>query len=213
MLKLMMYRAAGLAVTCLAASPGSAAQPDKVLRTEVVVDASPEQLWEAFTTKAGAESWMVPLAEIDLRVGGTMRTNYDKKAGIGGPGTIVHHILAYEPNWMLAMRFDAPANAGWAKIAETCWTVIRFEPVSAERTRVVETMVGWGEGPEWDRSYRHFKAGNAWTLEQLRKKFDKGAAPAGAAEGTSKEPAKDISKEVVINAPPSDVFKAWTTEE
>src|SRR5216683_3316100 len=85
--------------------PPTGTAADRVLRTEVVVDATPEQLWEAFTTKAGWESWAVPLAEVDFRMGGTIRTNYSKEAGIGGKGTITHHILSYEPDRMLTMRF------------------------------------------------------------------------------------------------------------
>jgi uncharacterized protein YndB with AHSA1/START domain len=154
--------------------------PERVLRTEAVLEATPAQLWEAYTTKAGWESWAVPLAEVDFRVGGTIRTNYDKDAGIGGPGTITHHILAYEPQRMVVTRFDAPANASWAKMAEGCQVVVRLEPVSPTRTRFVETMVGWGEGPEWDESYTHFKQGNEFTMERLKQKFSKPGDAEGA---------------------------------
>ncbi len=150
-----------------------AGEPERLLRTEVVVDATPEQLWEAFTTKAGWESWAVPLAEVDFRIGGTIRTNYDKNAGVGGKGTITHHILSYEPRRMISTRFESQGSPGWAKLAEGCWVVTRFEPVSPTRTRMVETMLGWGEGPQWDDSYNHFKAGNEWSAEQLRKVFAK----------------------------------------
>lgn len=148
-----------------------AAAEDRILRVETVVDAPAGEVWKAYTTKEGWESWAVPLAEVDFRVGGTIKTNYNKEAGIGGPGTITHHILAYEPERMVVTRFEAPANAGWAKKAEACQVVVRLEPVSAMRTRFVETMVGFGDGPEWDEAYTKFKAGNEWSLEQLRKKF------------------------------------------
>lgn len=163
--------------------PASTVQPaqpiaagnERTLTCEVIVDAALDEVWEAFTTKAGIESWMVPLAEVDFRIGSTIKTNYNKEAGIGGPGTIVHHILAYEPHHMLAMRFDAPPEAGDKKLAENTWVITRMEPISANQTRVTESMVGWGTGPEWDKVYEFFEKGNAWTLGQLKKKFAKPA--------------------------------------
>ncbi len=147
--------------------PGS----ERTLVTEAMVEGSLDEVWAAFTVKEEIESWMVPLAEVDFRVGGTMRTNYSKEAGIGGPGTIVHHILAYEPGRMITTRFDAPQSAGDKKLAEKTWVVTRMEPVSPTRTRVTETMVGWGTGEEWDKVYAFFEKGNAWTMDRLVKKF------------------------------------------
>ena len=74
--------------------PAATAQ-DRILRTEAVVAAPVGEVWKAFTTKNGVQSWMVPVAEVDLRLGGTLKTNYNPQARIGDPGTIVHHILSY----------------------------------------------------------------------------------------------------------------------
>lgn len=164
----------GVMLTTSAAAAG-----ERVLRCEAVLDAAPQEVWEAYTTKAGWESWAVPLAEVDFRVGGAIKTNYNKEAGIGGPGTITHHIVAYEPERVVVTRFTSPDSPAWAKKAEACQVIMRLEPVSAARTRFTLTMTGWGEGAEWDDSYQHFKEGNEWTLERLKKKFEK----AGAAEG------------------------------
>jgi hypothetical protein len=41
---------------------------------EGIVDASLDRVWAAFTTSDGLRSWLAPNAEIDLRVGGLMRT-------------------------------------------------------------------------------------------------------------------------------------------
>ncbi len=153
---------------------------DRILRTEAVVDANAEQVWEALTTKAGWESWAVPAAEVDFRFGGTIRTNYNKEAGVGGKGTITHHILSYEPQRMITTQFESEGNAPWAKLAEQCWVITRLEPIGASRTRVTETMVGWGQGPQWDESYQHFKQGNEWSMEQLKKKFANAAPDADA---------------------------------
>lgn len=155
-----------------ALAPGTAMAGERVLRTEAVVHAPASEVWKAFTTKDGIQSWMVPVAEVDLRLGGTIQTNYNPKAKIGDPGTIVHRILSYEPERMLATQFMAPEGAPpEARLAQQTWVVYRFEPISAHETRVTVSMMGWGEGPDWDRSYSFFEKGNAWEIEQLIKHF------------------------------------------
>jgi uncharacterized protein YndB with AHSA1/START domain len=161
-------------------APGPAAAT-RELRTEVVVDAPLDAVWAAFTTKEGMESWAVRKAEMDFRVGGRMRTNYNPAATPDGPGWIVHHILTVDPKRMFSGRFDAPANALPAakRAAEGTWTVTYFDALSPDRTKVTLAHLGFGTGPEWDEAYEFFRKGNAWSLEQMRKKVGR---PSGASE-------------------------------
>jgi uncharacterized protein YndB with AHSA1/START domain len=157
---------------------------DRILRTEAVVHAPVAEVWKAFTTKEGIQAWMVPVAEVDWRIGGTIKTNYNPQAKIGDPGTIVHHILSYEPERMLATQFTAPETAPpAARMGHGTWLVYRFEPIGEHDTRVTVSMMGWGEGPEWDRSYAFFEKGNAWEMEQLVKRYCRKPAPPAAAPG------------------------------
>lgn len=162
-----------MSVAVLLVVASSCAAQERVLRTAATVHAPVAEVWKAFTTSDGVRSWMVPVAEVDFRVGGTIQTNYNPQAKIGDPGTIVHHIVSYEPERMLATHFDAPETAPeWAKLAaQGTWVVYRFEPLGKNRTRVTVAMMGWGVGPAWDDSYNHFAKGNAWELEQLVKRF------------------------------------------
>ncbi len=170
----MSRRATRFTVLLLAMAsmvPAATAQ-DRILRTEAVVHAPGGEVWKAFTTKEGVQSWMVPVAEVDLRLGGTIKTNYNPQAKIGDPGTIVHHILSYEPERMLATRFTTPESASpEAKLAQATWVVYRFEPLSPRQTRVTVSMMGWGTGAAWDASYDFFKRGNEWEMQQLVKRF------------------------------------------
>jgi uncharacterized protein YndB with AHSA1/START domain len=148
-----------------------AAGGDRILNWTAEVDGPVAEVWKAFTTKEGIESWMVPVVEVDLRRGGSIRTNYNPKAKIGDPGTITHVILAYEPERMISSRFIAPENAPAAKVAEATWGVSFFEEIAPQRTRVTYRSCGWGHGPEWDTAERFFEQGNAWTFDRLRAKF------------------------------------------
>jgi uncharacterized protein YndB with AHSA1/START domain len=158
-------------LTVLLPFAAPAAGAERTLSHELVVDAPDAAVWDAFTTKAGIESWMVPVCEIDLRPGGMLRTNYDAKAGVGGTGTITHRILAFEPRRMLAFRCETSPPGFTPGLFEQTWCVVRLEPQGTDRTRVTVTGLGWGEGAEWDRLYAFFEAGNAWTIEQLRARF------------------------------------------
>ena len=116
------------------AAPGPVSQSDtgRTLSHTTVIEAPIAEVWTAFTTPEGLKkSWGVALAEVDFRLGGTFRTNYNEKGTIGDAGTIIHHIIAYEPQRMLALRTDAPANAPEEVklICEHGWTVIRLEPL------------------------------------------------------------------------------------
>ncbi len=153
---------------------------------EAVVDASVDEVWEAFTTKAGMESWMVPHAEIDLRVGGKMLTNYHADGEIGDPNTIENTILSFEPRRMLSIKATRPpADFPFKDAIKDMWSVMYFEKVSPRRTRVRTVGMGYGDDENSQKLRAFFEAGNAWTLAQLKKKFSPDER-AGGAEGTEK---------------------------
>ena len=80
------------------------AQNDDRLVHEVIVNAPLDQVWAAYTTKAGLESWMVAHAEIELKIGGTMKTQYDPKGTVEDAQAIENTILSYEPMHMLSFK-------------------------------------------------------------------------------------------------------------
>src|ERR1044071_5469176 len=88
-----------LAMLILAGRPNTAP-----LVNEATIEAPIGQVWAAFTTKSGIESWMVAHTEIDLRVGGDWRTHYRKEGVIGDEGTIGHKILSFDPERMFSFR-------------------------------------------------------------------------------------------------------------
>jgi uncharacterized protein YndB with AHSA1/START domain len=154
----------------------SAGEDKTMQEVQDEIDAPVEEVWRAFTTKEGIESWMVPMAEIDLRIGGVMRTNYNAAGRLGDPNTITNTILSYDPMRMLSIKATgAPANFPYKKALENMWTVIYFEPLPSNRTRVRVVGLGYGEDSEAQMMREFFKKGNAITLEHLKKRFAKSA--------------------------------------
>lgn len=166
------------------ASPASPAAKtavnEKPLEWETVVNAPVDDVWDAFTTKKGMESWMVAVAEIDLKIGGVLMTSYNPNARVGNDETIVHTIISFEPKRMLSTRLvRVPANAPFAQVTQQGWNVFYFEPLGPKQTRVRLASVGWGDGPEWAEARKFFQAGNTYVLNKLKEHF----AAKPAAEG------------------------------
>ena len=140
--------------------------------SEAVIDAPQAEVWTAFTTRAGVESWMVAKASIDLRLGGLMRTQYRKEGELGDDGTIENTFLSFDAPRMYSMRISKPpvkfpfANA-WKKV----WTVVYFDPVETGRTRVTIRMLGYGDDKESQDMREFFAFGNQYTLDMLAAKF------------------------------------------
>ncbi len=140
--------------------------------TEGMVEAPVSAVWEALTTKQGLESWNVAHAEIDLKIGGKMRTHYDPKGKIGDPRTIENTILCFEPKRMLAMRATGlPQGFPFAKAIARVWTVIYFEEAGPGRTRIRLVGLGYGDDAEAQKLRVFFEKGNAYTLQKLQKHF------------------------------------------
>ena len=153
--------------TCL-----PAVADDARLVHEGVVEASLDDVWAAFTTKAGQESWMVAHAEIDLQVGGKMLTHYDPKGIIGDPQTIENTILSFDPKRMFSIRATKPPEKFPFKEAlKKMWTVVYFEAAGDRQTKVTVVSQGFGDDDESKQMRGHFNAGNAYTLKKLQQRF------------------------------------------
>ncbi len=139
---------------------------------ETVIDAPVADVWNAFTDADEIESWMVPKADIDLRIGGLLRTTYNPDAALDGSEAIHQRILAFEPEKMIAFQVTkCPDGFEFAELVKDAWEVISFEALGPARTKIRAAGVGYKSGGAWDQMRTFFDEGNAWTYEQLRKKF------------------------------------------
>jgi uncharacterized protein YndB with AHSA1/START domain len=155
-----------------------AADGTRVLQQTLVVPAPAAEVWTAFTTSEGFASWAAPVAFVDFRLGGYIEATYDPKGTIGANGNIRNEIVAFVPQRMLAIRNtrSPPSTAFDAPTFQTLHTVIFLDPVSANATRVTIVQPGYGTGEKFDGVYAQFARGNAWSLQQLAKRFAEGPA-------------------------------------
>lgn len=115
---------------------------------------------------------MVAHSELEMKVGGLMRTHYDPKGKIGDPKTIENTIISYDPERMLSMRVTkAPEGFPFPNAVKGMWTVIYFEPAGPLATRVRFVGLGFGEDEESKKMRAFFDKGNAYTLKKLQERF------------------------------------------
>lgn len=148
------------------------ARAQDTLVTEGVVAAPVAAVWAAWTTPAGLKSWLAPQADIDLRIDGLMRANYDPKGTLGDAATIENRVLAFEPEKMLSIRVaKAPEKFPFRHKVGEMWTVLYFQPTPDGKTLLRIVGLGFGSDEDSQRMKTFFQQGNAYTLGQLQKRF------------------------------------------
>ncbi|MGH9241101.1 MAG: SRPBCC family protein [Vicinamibacterales bacterium] len=149
----------------------ASASADSIVQ-EAIVNAPVNQVWDAFTTKGGIESWMAVSGDVDPRVGGKMRVTHRKGADLDGETAIHQTILSVDPQRMLSFRtVKSPEGFPFAATIGRTWTVIYFDALDANRTRVTAKMLGYGSDPELQKMRAFFEVGNKATLDALVKRF------------------------------------------
>lgn len=140
-----------LAALAIAAPPASAAETAAAAgdyAREAVIDGPSDVVWRLLTTKRGMESWLAPHADVDLRVGGLLRTHQDVDGRLGDPKTLVNTITALKPGRLLSLRVDqAPEGFPLATFVVGTWYDIFVDPLDKHRTRVRCIGHGMATGP------------------------------------------------------------------
>jgi uncharacterized protein YndB with AHSA1/START domain len=154
---------------------GLAAQAEDAVSfvNEGVVNAPVAEVWKVFSTSEGYKALGPALAEVDLRIGGTIRSRYRSDGPLGDAETIENVILAYEPPTMIALKIQKPPQTFPFKEAwKHPWTVVTLTPVDDGRTLVRGASLGFGDDEESVAMRRFFEAGNQHTIELLQKRFE-----------------------------------------
>lgn len=148
---------------------------DRAIQLSIDVPAAAHAVFAAFSSSEGFSSWAVPVTKVDFRIGGSMESSYDAAAKIGDPNNIRNQILAYVPDRLLVIRnVQAPAGFPNPELFQRTVTIIEFTPLGDAQTRVTITNAGYGKDKGFDVLYRNFEWGDAYSLAELRSRFEKG---------------------------------------
>jgi hypothetical protein len=148
---------------------------EKVLRLELVIPVEKTEAWKFFSTEEGWKKWATPVVSMDFRVGGEIRSQYDKTKSTNDRGAIRLPIINYIEKEMIALRVIL-TEAFTSKVRQedqNLQEIIQFVDLGKGQTKIISSMIGWGTGPDWDNTYDFFAKGNKWSSEQLAKVFTK----------------------------------------
>ncbi len=147
---------------------------ERILVEDIVIEAPLADVWNAYTTEKGYAAWAAPKVRIDLRVGGTILTQYAANAEIGDPGTNTLHIVNYVPKRLLTLRAEIADN--WPEVmkqdGERLTNVILFEALSPTRTHIESYGIGYGTSPEYEELLEFFIAANRSLYLELKRQLE-----------------------------------------
>jgi uncharacterized protein YndB with AHSA1/START domain len=137
---------------------------------ERLMDATPEQVWNAWTTESGwtaayAAGRAEVRANIELAPGGKYEWLFDGTLGCNGC-----QVLSYLPYRMLSFTWNAPVAQARSRVKRT-WMVIEIKPEQNGKSRVRATQLGFGAGPDWDETRSYFEQAWAYVLDQMAGSF------------------------------------------
>lgn len=148
----------------------STAAGELILTQEVVVHASLEDVWNAYTTENGWAKWSTPLVSIDLRVGGIIRTNYNADGTLYDETANTLYIRNYVPYELLTLQADISPN--WPEFmkeeADNLFNVILFEPLDENKTKLVSHGIGYKNNERYWGLMDFFIKGNEMSYQKLK---------------------------------------------
>jgi uncharacterized protein YndB with AHSA1/START domain len=148
-------------------------QSDRILRKEMVVPATLEEVWNAWTTTEGVKTFFASAAKVELVIGGPFEIYFLLHSRRGSRGSEGCRVLSYVPPKMLSFSWNAPPEFGELRKTHTI-VVVRLEDGGRGKVKVLLSQHGWGKGKEWDRLYEYFDKAWANVLGNLKKRFAAG---------------------------------------
>lgn len=147
--------------------------PNRAIQKEVSVPAPREDVWRAFATPEGIQSFFAPKANVRIELGGPYELLFDDTAPEGQRGTEGMKILSYIPERMISFEWIAPFEFRELRQQKT-WVVVFLDDKGEKETVVRLAHLGWRVGAEWDRLYDYFL--RAWdiVLGRLEHRFSAG---------------------------------------
>lgn len=159
-------------MTTFMLSTANAEEPREVFHVEI--DAHIDDVWQAFTTTEGLQSWVAPLADIDFKVGGKWRANYDPNGTLGDASTIENTILSYDPKRMISLKATGfPKDFIFEEAAKDTWSVFYFSPITPSRTKITVVGLGYNETELSQKMRSFFQAANQYSMDQLKLALNK----------------------------------------
>ena len=146
---------------------------EKVLRLEINLPIDVTTAWKLFTSDEKLKKWIAPVAHIELRSGGYIITNYDSTKHLSDSSSIKLPIKTFIDHELIVLKvilndhFSKSVREEDGNLQE----IIQFKKIDNKHTKIISSMIGWGTGNDWDKTYNFFVKGNEWTYQELLKHY------------------------------------------
>lgn len=146
-----------------------------IMIQEFTVDAPIDKAWQAYTTEEGWKSWAVPIAEVDFKINGTIKTNYNPNGTIGDSTTIVTHVLNYVPKRLITLQAEITENfpAFMKEDEKDLYNVIEFEETGESQIKIISYGIGYKNTQKYQDLMGYFVKANEESLLQLIRYLEK----------------------------------------
>ena len=164
-----------LVLLALGASLGPAAGGAQTLAPDIevtkVINAPVADVWKAWTTAEGIESFWAPkAAKVEPVPGGAFELWFGLKnpeGSRGSEGCLVHSV---KPMEQFVFEWNVPPeNPSIRKLRTLVY--LDFKPLPDNRTEVTLRNFGYGDGEDWAKAKAYFAAAWPAVMANLEKKF------------------------------------------
>lgn len=143
------------------------------VRKNVVIQATPEKIWQAWTTNQGVQSFFAPRSNVELKIGGKYEIYLAPDAPQGQRGSEGCTVLSYLPEKMLSFSWIAPPKFDKIrKSGHKMWVVVQILPEGENKTRLKLTQLGWKNGAQWDMMFLYFDSLWDKILQSLKESLE-----------------------------------------
>lgn len=147
---------------------------NKVLTKSVLVAATVDEVWRAWTTLEGIKTFFAPDARLDIRPHGRYEILFDPGEPEGRKGAEGCTVLSYVPLKMFSFTWGAPPEFPKARKEVAQWVVLFFDEVGQSRTLVRFQEFGWKDDEEGEQVYDYFNQAWELVLARLSRSFTHG---------------------------------------
>jgi uncharacterized protein YndB with AHSA1/START domain len=156
-----------LLVACSAAAQSLA--PDIVVVK--TINAPVADVWKAWTTTDGIESFFAPKApKVEPWPGGAFELWFGVDLPEGSRGSENCKVHSVKPMEQLVFEWNAPPTIPTIRPLRTL-VYLDFKPLSENRTELTLRNFGYGTGEEWDKAKAYFAKAWPAVMANLEKRF------------------------------------------
>ena len=170
-----------LAIAAQTPTPPVDKPPFTCIDEEIVVNAPLVDVWHAWTTNDGAQTFFAPKTEIELFPGGSYNILFMPDNPPDQRGAEGQKVLSFLPMQMLSFDWGAPPKFPFAR-KHPGWVVIQLKAADDAHTHVQLTHLGFDElkaehpehAAEFDEVREYFSKAWPHVLGNLKRRFEEG---------------------------------------